>query len=255
MVTYLYQLVASGLLLLFGLQARLVLRRAGPARRDRVTLAWAACASYFLVCGGYSALHAVLAAAAGRTGEKSVLYALVNEWAISANLARGVMAVAFGGLMLGLMLVRGRSIYRLVRSAPTAFVSLGISATLVARLLDVETLFGQSTGLAVLAMLTAVLLMGALWAAVLNDGMDQLLWLGVVLYTLKEAVMVSQMAVLAWWTVAPHREVYYFFYATAVILGAGMCAIAARRLRLAGAGQRVPALFERLYTQRRFPVS
>jgi hypothetical protein len=34
-----------------------------------------------------------------------------------------------------------------------------------------------------------------------------------------------------------------------------MCAFAARRLRLAGEGRRVPALFERLHTLRRSPVS
>lgn len=250
MVSYLYQLVASGLLLLFGLQALWVLRGAGPARRDRVTLAWSLGASYFLVCGGYSALHAGVAAVGWLMGTGSAPTRLAMTWGISANLARGVMAAGFGAMLLALMVARGRGIYRLVRTAPATFAVTGVTATLVARLLGVDTLFGLGTGLAVLAMLTAMLLMGALWAAVLNDGMDQLLWLGMVLYALKETATVSQMAVLAWWTLAPHREVYYFHYASAVALGTGMCLLAARRLRLAQAGRRVPALFERLYTPR-----
>ncbi|HEX6037340.1 hypothetical protein [Longimicrobium sp.] len=255
MVTYLYQLVASGLLLLLGLQARLVLRRAGPARRDRVILAWSVCASYFLVCGGYSAFHAVSAAVGALMGTRSLLFHWVMAWAISANLARGMVAVAFGALLLVVMLAKRRETYRLVQLAPLIFAVVAITGTVAARLLRVESLFGLSTGLAVLSMLTAMLLMGALWAAVLNDGMDQLLWFCMVLYGLKETLMVSQMAVLAWWTVAPQRDIFYFFYASNVVLSTAMCVVAARRLRLAGAGRRVPALFERMYTTRRHPAS
>lgn len=255
MIAQLSQLLASSFLLLFGLLALRVVRRAGPVRRDQAALAWSLSASYFLICGGYSALHALLSAVGWMIGKKSWLLGWVGTWSFAANLARGVVAVAFAALMLALMVGRRRQVWALARSAPLAIGGVTVVSTAVTLWIDVQTGFGLSVGLAVLGTLTAVLLMAALLAAILNDGMDQLLWLALVMYTLKEAVTVSQMAVFAWWSVAPHPEVYYIYYVTAAALGAGMCLVAVRRLQLAGAGRRVPALFERLYTQRRSPVS
>lgn len=254
-IAQLNQFLASGFLLLFGLLALRVVRRAGPVRRDQATLAWSLCASYFLICGGYSALHALLIAVGWMMGVESWLLRWVGTWSFAANLARGAVAAAFAALMLALMVGGRRQIWALARSAPVVIGAVTVVSTAVMLRIDVKTVFGLSVGLAVLGTITAVLLMAALLAAILNDGMDQLLWLALVMYTLKEAVTVSQMAVFAWWSVAPHPEVYYIYYVTAAALGGGMCLIAGRRLHMAGAGQRVPAVFERLYTQRRSPVS
>lgn len=255
MLSQVQQCVASGFLLLFGVLALRVWRRSGPVRRDRATFAWGVTAAYFLVGGGYSFGHAVLSAAAMAAGRKSALFAWVGGWNFSANLARGAVAVVFAGMLLALMVGRRRWVFRLAQSAPLLLVAAAAAATAVYLLVDVRTVYGLTTGLAVLNMLTAVLLMGALLAAVLNDGMDQLLWLALALYALKETIAVSQMAVIAFWTVAPHAEVFYFFYGSSMVLVAGMCGMAARRLRLAGQGRRVPAVFERLHTLRRSPVS
>lgn len=254
---YLLQLAASMPLFLFGIQALQVLRRTGPARRDRAALAWSLTAAYFLVGGGYSALHALAAAAGFVLGVESPFYGWVGSWAIEATLARGVVSVVFAAMLLALMVVRRRAMRRMVQSAPWVMAATAAVGTAVALQVPFETDYQHavSTALAVMNAATAILVMGALLAAVLNDGMDQLLWLALSLYALKETVNVSQMAVLAWWSVAPYRDVLYIFYATGAVLGAGMCFVGARRLRKAGAGQRVPALFERLYTQRRSPVS
>lgn len=254
---HVFQVAASGSLFLFGLLALQVRRRAGPARRDRVTLAWSAATAYFLVGGGYSAAHAALAATGALMGKDSRLYGWVGGWAIQATLGRGVVAVVFGALLLALMVMRRHQLHPLTRSIPLVLAVTAVVATAAAlqvppRLLDY---FAVSTSLAVLSALTAMLIMGALLAAVLNDGMDQLLWSALALYALKETLSVSQLAVMAWWSVAPHSEVYYFFYGSGVVLGAGMCAVAVRRLRLAERGRHVPALFERLHALRRSPVS
>lgn len=254
---HVFQVAASGFLLLFGLLALQVRRRAGPARRNRATLAWSAATAYFLVGGGYSAAHAALAATGALMGKQSWLYGWVSGWAIEASLARGVVAVVFGAMLLALMVMRTGRLYPLAKSIPLVLAITAVVATAAVPRLPIQQsdYFAVSTSLAVLNAATAMLIMGALLAAVLNDGMDQLLWLSLALYALKEALSVSQLAVMAWWSVAPHSEVYYFFLANGAVLGAGMCAVAARRLRLAERGRYVPALFERLHALRRSPAS
>ena len=252
----LLQAAASGFLFLFGLLALQVRRRAGPARRDRATLAWSAATAYGLSGGGYSAVHAARAAASYVVGYGSAYGKWVGSWAIEASLARGVVAVVFGAMLLALMVMRHR-LHHLTRSMPLVLALTALVATIVVVQMPIQPsdYFGVSVSLAVLNGLTAILIMGALFAAVLNDGMDQLLWLSLALYALKETLSVSQLAVMAWWSLAPQSDVYYFFMASGVVLGAAMCAVAVRRLRLATQGRRVPALFERLYPARRAHVS
>ncbi len=255
MLIQLLQVAASGFLLLFGLLALRVRRRAGPARRDRGTLAWSAATAYFLIGGGYSAAHAALAAASYVAGYRSPFGAWVGSWGIQATVARGVVAVVFGAMLLALMVMR-RRLHPVARAVAPALAATSLVATFVILRLPVRwDFFTVSTTLAVLNGLTAILVMGALFAAVLNDGMDQLLWLSLGLYALKETLSVSQFAVMAWWSLAPQSDVYYFLYASGVVVGAAMCAVAVRRLRLAEQGRRVPALFERLYPTRRAHVS
>ncbi|HEX6910996.1 MAG TPA: hypothetical protein VF142_11410 [Longimicrobium sp.] len=255
MLIQLLQVAASGFLFLFGLLALQVRRRAGPAWRDRATLAWSAATAYFLIGGGYAAVHAALAAASYVVGYTSPFGRWVGSWAIQASVARGVVAVAFGAMVLALMVMR-RRLHHLARSIAPALALMALVATLVTLQLSVRwDPFTTSTTLAVLNGLTAILIMGALFAAVLNDGMDQLLWLSLALYALKETLSVSQLAVMAWWSLVPQSDVYYFLYASGVVVGAAMCGVAVRRLRLATQGRRVPALFERLYPERRAHVS
>lgn len=256
MIAQVQQILACGLLLLFGVLALRVWRRAGPVRRDRSAQAWGVTAAYFLVNGVYSTGHAVLAAVGLAMGRESALLKWVGTWAIAANLARGAMSVVFATILLLLLVLRRREVFRAAQLAPVLVAATGIAATVVVQQVPVlRTMYWLGTGMALLSMVTAVVMMGALLAAVLNDGMDQLLWLALALYALKETVSVSLFAIIAWWSLAAHPEAWRYFYWGAAALAAGMSALAARRLRLAGEGRHVPALFERLYTLRRSPAS
>lgn len=256
MISFVQQILASGFLLLFGVLALRVWRRADPVRRDRSTLAWGVTAAYFVISGVYSTGHSLLAFIGWTMGRKSPLLLWVGDWAVAANLARGAMSVVFAILLVLVLLLRRRWMLRVVQAAPAVLVACAFVFTAaLLRMPSVLTMYGMGLGLAVLSMATAVIMMGALLAAVRNDGMDQLLWLGLSLYALKETLSVSLSAIIAWWTVVQSPQAWYFFYWVSAALAAGMSLLAARRLRLAGQGQYVPALFERLYTLRRSPAS
>lgn len=256
MVDQLQQVLASGFLLLFGVLALRVWRRAGPVRRDRAAQAWGVTAAYFLVSGVYSTGHAVLAFAGLEMGRTSPLFLWVGSWAIAANLARSVMSVAFSVILLLLLTVRRRWVFRLAEAAPVVLAIVGAAATVVLQHMPgLLTMYWLGAGMALLSLATAVVIMGALLAAVLNDSIDQLLWLALALYALKETVSVSLFTIIAWWSLAAHPDAWRYFYWGATALAAGMSVLAARRLRLAGEGRHVPALFERLYTLRRSPAA
>lgn len=252
MITYVQQLLACGILLLYGVLALQVWRRAGPVRRDRATLAWGVTAAYFLLTGIYSTGQSVLAGIGWAMGKQSPLMLWVMEWAVAANLARGALGVVFALLLLALLSTRRRWALRAAHRAPVVLAGAVVAFTAMALHIPAFTnnLYWLGTVGAVLSTITAVILMGALLAAVLNDGIDQLLWLSLALYTLKETVSVSLFAIIAWWSMTKAPQAWYFFYWFAVVLATGMSVLAVRRLRLAGAGERVPALFERMYTLR-----
>ncbi|HYW10571.1 MAG TPA: hypothetical protein VE871_01410 [Longimicrobium sp.] len=251
MIPFVQQLLSSGLLLLFGLLALQVWRRAGPVRRDRATLAWGVTAAHFLVTGVYATGQAVLAAAGWSMGPRSALFTWVGGWSLSANVARGSISVLFALVLLVLLVLRRRWVYRVAHLSPVLLaVAVSLATAAVLRMPSINSAFGMSTACALMSTVTAMLLMGALLAAVLNDSIDQLLWLSLALYALKETLSVSLFAIVAWWSLSPSPEAWHFFFWVSAALGAGMSALAARRLRLAGKGHHVPALFERMYTLR-----
>jgi hypothetical protein len=251
LINHLQQVGTALLALLFGVLALRVWRRAGPARRDRSTVAWGLTAAQFIVVGLYASVHSLLSAAAWMAGRDSALFRAVGEWAVAANLGRAVVSVVFGVMLVAALVVHRRWVPRVSRAGPAVLAGTAVIATLAARRLPPASIYSLATSLAVLSMVTAVVVMAALLAAVLNDSMDQLLWLALAAFALKETVSVSLFAVLAWWSMAAHAEAYRIFYWLAMALTAGMAGLAARRLRMAAAGRRVPALFERLHALRR----
>ena len=251
MISQLQQLVTAALALLFGVLALRVWRRAGGGRRDRATVAWGLAAANFIVVGVHASAHSLLAAAGWAMGRESALFRWVGSWAIAANLGRAVVSVVFGVLLLAGLVVHRRWVPRVARAGPAVLAGTAVFATAAALRLPYDNAYTLGTSLAVLSSITAVVVMAALLAAVLNDSMDQLLWLALAAYALKETVSVSLFAVLAWWSMAAHVEAYRIFYWVALGLSAGMAGLAARRLRMAAAGRRVPALFERMHALRR----
>lgn len=250
-MAYVQQILSTALLLVFGVLGLLVWRRFGPVRRDRPALGWALTASYFLVVGIYATLQSLLSALGAAIGKESDLYLFVYEWSPAANLARGVVSVAFGVMLLLLMVSPRRWGARVVAAAPVALTALALLSTAVLRALPYTSPHAFLTQFAVITGITAVVLMAALFAAVHYDGLDQLLWLALAVYTLKETVTVSFLTVMAGWTMTYAGTFYTVFYWVATALTACMLGIAARRLQLATGGRRVPAPFERVHALRR----
>lgn len=253
MRVHLQQILSTVPLLLFGMLALLVWRRSGPVRRDRAALGWALTAASFLVVGSYSTLHSLLSAAGHAIGTRSALFRLVGDWAMAANVARGVVSVVFGSLLLVLMLSGRRSGARLVSAAPAILAATAVLVTAAVGRVPISTqyIYTFVTTLALIAGITAMVMMSALFAAIHNDGLDQLLWMALAIFTLKETMSVSFLAVLAAWTMDYAGTYLSVFYWVAAALEVCMIAVAARRLYLATGGRRVPAPFERVHAMRR----
>jgi hypothetical protein len=251
MMAYVQQISSSALLLAFGVLALLVWRRFGRVRRDRAALAWSLTATNFLVVGVYSTAQSLLSAAGASMGTDSALYLFVGRWSMAANLARGVVSILFGAMLLVLMVSRRRWGARVVAAAPAAVTMAALLFTAALRWLPYTSAYAFLTQFAIITALTALVLMAALFAAVHNDGLDQLLWLALAVYTLKETMTVSFLTVMAAWTMTYAATYWTVFYWVLPVLGAVMVGFAARRLQLAMGGRRVPAAFEAVHALRR----
>lgn len=249
-MAHVQQILCSALLLLFGVLALLVWRRLEPVRHDRAALAWALTAANFLVVGVYATLHAVLSAVGRARGTDSALFRLVGDWALATNLAREVVTVVFAGMLLALMVSR-RWGARVVAAAPAVLTATALFFTVLLRGLPYTSTFAFTSSIAVSYGVAAIVLMAALFAAVHYDGVDQLLWLALAAFTLKETVSVSIMAVMAAWTMTYARTYFAVLYWVGIVVGLCMVGFAARRLHLATGGRRVPAVFERVHGLRR----
>jgi hypothetical protein len=245
------QVVFSSLFFFFGVQALRVWRRFGTVRRERAALAWGVTAAQFLLVGGTAVVHSLLAAASMAQGKSSRLFHVMSDWGPPLGAGRGVASVVFGVLLVALLVVHRRHAPRVAQAAPVVLVMTLLAGTAAGWALSGTTTYSFSTMLAVLNAATAVVLMAALLAAVQNDGLDQLLWLALAVFALKETITVSLLAVIAVWGISyvlPYYSAYFWLH---VVLGGVMVGIGARRLHLAGGGRRVPALFERLHAMRR----
>lgn len=249
-MAHVQQILSNAFLLLFGVLALLVWRHFGPVRRDRAALAWGLTAAKFLVVGIYACVHAVLAAVGKARGTDSALYGFVGDWALAANLAREVVSVLFAAILLVLMVSR-RWGGRVVAAAPVILAATALLSTVVLRPLPYTSNYAFASSIAISYGVTAIVLMAALFAAVHYDGLDQLLWLALAVYTLKETMSVSFMAVMAAWTMTYASTYFTVFYWVTTALGGCMVVLAARRLQLASGGRRVPAAFEAVHAMRR----
>lgn len=251
MRTVLLQVVFASLFFTFGVLALRVWRRFGAVRRERAALAWGVTAAQFLLVGGTAVVHALLAAASMAQGKESRLFQTMSDWGPPLDAGRGVASVVFGALLVALLVVPRRHAPRVAQAAPAVLVVALVAGTAAGWALPRTGAYEFATMLAVMNAATAVVLMAALLAAVQNDGLDQLLWLALALFALKETVTVSLLAVIALWGVSyvlPYYSAYFWLHG---VIGGVMTGIAARRLHLAGGGRRVPALFERLHAMRR----
>jgi hypothetical protein len=176
-------------------------------------------------------------------GRGSALYDWVGTYGPAANLGRGVASIVFGLMLIAAAGGYPRWLPRLGSAAPSALVATTVVVTAMTLRVPVSSV---NFVLAILSTVTAVVIMGALFIAVLNDSMDQLLWLALSAYALKETLRVSLFAVLTWWTVGQDVTAYRLFYWVGIVFSVTMVVLAVRRLRAAAEGREVPALFERL---------
>jgi hypothetical protein len=169
----------------------------------------------------------------------------VGDWALAANLARCVVCVVFGTMLLVLMVSR-RWGGRVVALAPQILIAVAILSTVALRQVPYSGNYTFAGTIAIMTGITAIMLMAALFAAVYYDGLDQLLWLALAAYALKETLAVSFLPVVA------GSSLYWIvFYWMALALTVCMAGLAARRLQLAVGGRRVPAAFEAVHALRR----
>jgi hypothetical protein len=156
-----------------------------------------------------------------------------------------VVSVVFGAMLLVLMVSR-RWGGRVVARAPQILIATALLSTVVLRGIPYTGGYTFASTIAVFTGFTAIVLMAGLFAAVHHDGLDQLLWLAMAAYALKETLAVSFLPVLVdgaiYWAV---------FYWLALALTACMVGLAWRRLQLANSGRRPPPAFAGVHGLRR----
>ena len=253
MFNHVQQILAAVLTLLFGVLAMSVARQLASERPDRAAAGWMLTAWCFTVVGTVAAAHALFAFVAWMAGPESGVRAVYDAWTGPANFARIMVVLVYAGLLVLAMLVRRRRATRLAVRSPVLLAGTLVMA-MAAAYAD-----GQLEGhrgvaaLGVLGAATAMVLMGALLAAVVNDGLDQLLWFALAAYALKEVISTSLLAILVWGDMADQAvlmQAFRVFYWLSAAVMAGMSLLAMRRRSLAAAGRHVPALFERMHALR-----
>ncbi|HEX8391898.1 MAG TPA: hypothetical protein VF665_06000 [Longimicrobium sp.] len=246
----LLQTVATLLILPFGLLSLAAWRRMEGMRWSRPFAAWFPTGVCFAAVGAYSAAHALAAPYVQRMDPGSAAYGTAVRWLQAGNVGREC-GVIMAALVMGAMLaVPAASVGRVARHG-TAPILLAIVAgtVLTARYGDME-LRPYITLLAVMYCIAVVVLLAVLLAGVARDGLDQLLWLALAAYAVKETFSVSLFTILAWWRVQVEPAAWVAFYWVNGLAMVVMVMLAFRRLQHARAGNAVPALFERLHAVR-----
>jgi MFS family permease len=242
-MTQLQQLLSTLLVLSFGILALAVWHRTVGV--DRRAAGWGVAGACFAVAGAVAMVHAMIAAVALDRGAGSPAYRLAVEWGMAANIGRAVAALLLPALLLGAITTEWRWLRRPFGILLPLALTATVLATVAARRLHDGSIFQPVAALAVLMTVLAVSLMGVLLFALASDAIDRLLWFALVLYALKEALSVSLLAILAWWSAATDPLAFRLFYWLMIATMAAMSGMALRRLVHARSGRRVPAPFQR----------
>jgi hypothetical protein len=234
----------------FGLLAVCVARRAPPESAGRPGLGWRITGTYFLLIGAFSFVQSVVSVFAVRAGEASEIYAFAVRWGAPANVARSLATIAFAALLLYAQ-TGGRERARSAsRASLPLLLCLVVVATYAADRPGLAVFHLHASALAVLGAVISVFLLAALLLALARDGMDEVLWLALTAYAMKEVLSVSLFSIMAWVHGAAGGGTVRLFYSISFWVMLGMCLAAAWRLRQAAAGRRVPSLLDRVRTVR-----
>lgn len=245
MATLVMQCVVAVLTLAFGLVAVRVAFKV-PSNPELPRAAWLVTGIVFTVLGISTAVHNCIAAPwAYLSGPGTPAYELFLRWSPVGNHSRGLVVVAYGMIMAGLVVVR-----RVVRGHYTA-ATLGVSAvamTLGGMVGWREGPLVRSTHYTAMAVSDAaelILLFSALLVGVIWNTTDRLLWVSLVIFTVHELFDVTLYTALAWGGVPGAwrpRAVYIHLYASIAYLV--MIGLALRRAKLASRGAPVPGLLD-----------
>lgn len=236
------QLAFSTLTLAFGaIGVRVAPRPPRSAREE----AWFLSGVAFTVIGAVATVMAILAVPVMMVGKDAAVYRAFITVSPPLNDARGFvvlwLAAALGALVARRRPVRRRwAVWATFAATAAAGVALGVRG-------------GPFTGpehyavMALTGSATCIALFAVLYAALVRDAIDWLLWATLAIYAAREVLSSSLQSALTWageenaWDPGPR-----------MIFGLGigslclMLACAARRLALARAGRDAPALMERL---------
>ena len=245
------QLVNAAFTLLFGILAMQAWRHLGATRWRKLEAGWLVTGAGFVFIGVYAAVQTLVATAAVHAGPGSPLYRTYLEWGPVGNIGRGVGIAAYGVMLAALLGARPERVRQVSLAALWVIGGSIVAGTTAAALYGTISFHTQMTVLAVLATAAVLALLLALLLGVMNDGMDLLLWLAVAAHTIKEALVVSLMAMMAWWESGRAMDAALIFCWINVAVAIVASALAQVRLRRAIENRHVPALFERLHALRR----
>jgi hypothetical protein len=245
------QLVNAALTLLFGILAVRAWRHLGAARWRKLEAGWLVTGACFVFVGVLGGVQTLVATAALRAGPGSPLYRTYLEWSPAGNIGREAGMAAYGLMLAVLLAVRSERVHQVSRGAVWVIGGTVVGGTTAAALYGTIDFHTQMTAVAVLSTAAVLALLLALLLGVMNDGMDLLLWLAVAAHAVKETLVVSLMATLAWLESARVMDAALIFYWINVVVAVIASLLAQIRLRRAIENRYVPALFERLHALRR----
>jgi hypothetical protein len=245
MATLILQCVVAVLTLVFGVAAL----RVGTELRGSPRLhhaAWVVTGVVFTILGISTAIQNCVAAPwAFFAGAGTPVYDTYIRFSPMGNHSRGLLIVAYGAMMVGLMVFCRGAKGRLVRlSVGVSFLAMALGAYIGWKEGPLVRAT-HYTAMAVSDSAELLFLMGALFVAVIWNTTDRLLWLALVIFTVHELLDVGWYSALAWagipgaWSPSP---LYLHLYASVGYLL--MTVIAVRRANLARRGVRVPGLLE-----------
>lgn len=227
------------LTLAFGVLALRVAARGGPG-----AAAWRLTGLAFAVDGVHSTLQAAAAVWAVAAGPGSVVYEAFVRTLPAGNSARSLLVLGYAVALL-VLASRGEAAFPRHRVLPGLLAMLAGGTAL--GMLEGE--FAPERHFPVLAWLgvcTLLALFAALYRSLPGSALDFLLWGAVALYAVREALTANIVSMLAFmdlpvWTPSP-----YALLSVSIFFLLLMVACAARRLAMARAGVRPPALLPRL---------
>jgi hypothetical protein len=232
------QLAFPALMACFGVAALRVARRGGTAPPHG---AWLPTGVAFAMIGAVATAHAAWAAWAVFAGPESGVYAAYLRWLPAANDARSSAMLGYVVLLAVVAALR--------RGAPRAgWVAAGMVACMVAGAVVGGLGEGAFTApvhylvLSAFDAATVILLLAALYLALVRHAFDYLLWVALAIYAAREVLMVNFMGMLALDILLGGQGMLV----VSVISMALMVECTRRRLAAAREGRDVPTLLERV---------